>query len=446
MPIKSIPSRIQFPLFRVILYIIAIVALILSGIFGLIIVNKDSNISKWIVENTPLKSILNLGNQSKKDTNKNQINQPIANTLLGLTSDTNALYRFATPEKSLSPIEVVDAVLPSVLSINVKANSTNTLLADAVSGTGYIVSKKGLVVTNKHVISPLCNTNGTYTVTGVDSTQKPYILQLLSVDPVEDLAILTITNPDKEFNPVQFNNSSTLKLGTEVLAIGNALGQLQNTVTRGIVSGLDRDLLEPIQDACTGRDVLPDSLIQTDAAINKGNSGGPLFDSTGLLIGMNTYGTGGENIGLAIPSARIVAALNSFEKNNKIIRPRLGVSTQSISPVLKKNNPWIPQEYGELIYARRSNPIVQGSGAEKAGLKEGDIILEVNGTKLTSSPTISSPLKRTLLGFQVNDEIELTVLRAEKTETAFTYKGSPEKVRVQLGGQSFDLPNNTLVQ
>jgi S1-C subfamily serine protease len=422
---------------KIILYFIVITCFLFFGLFAFIIVNKDNNFSKWVVDNSLLKNYIKLNNKQSKEENVLP-----ANTFFSLSEDKDK-YRFATSDRSLSTVDLIEKEIGSVISITVKGNDKLSFDQELIAGTGYIVDESGLVVTNKHVISTECNSKTKVKVTGVTNDQKMYDLELLSIDPVEDLAILKIIKPDKKFTPVQFNDSNNLKLGTEVMAIGNALGELQNTVTKGIISGLNRNLNQPIQDSCTGKEVLPDNLIQTDAAINKGNSGGPLFDNTGLLIGMNTYGTGGENIGLAIPSNRIISALNSFQVNGKIVRPRLGVSTQSISTVIKDNNPWLPVDYGEFIYANGVNPITPDSAAEKAGLKEGDIILEVNNTKLTKSGRISSPLKSILLGLQANEEIELTVLKSTKLQNEFRYN-QPEKIKIKLGGQSLDISTFTL--
>ncbi|MBC7472036.1 MAG: trypsin-like peptidase domain-containing protein [candidate division SR1 bacterium] len=418
---------------KIILYFVILLCFLLCGIFAFVIVNKDNNLSKWIVDNSILKNYIKLNNKVNND-NENKLS---ANSFFSL-NDEKDKYRFATMDKSLSSVDLVEKEIPSVVSINVTSEGNKSFSQEQIAGTGYFVDKSGLIVTNKHVISTECNPKKKVKVTAVTYDQKVYELQLLSIDPVEDMAILKVIKPDKEFSPVQFTNSNNLKLGTEVMAIGNALGELQNTVTKGIISGLNRNLNQPIQDECTGKEILPDNLIQTDAAINKGNSGGPLFDNTGLLIGMNTYGTGGENIGLAIPSNRIISGLNSFQTNGKIIRPKLGVSTQSISAVIKENNPWLPIDYGEFIYANGANPITADSAADKVGLKEGDIILEVNSTKLVKSSSISSPLKSILLGFDANTEIELTILRTTKIQTEFKY-GNPEKIKVKLGGQSIDL-------
>jgi serine protease Do len=423
---------------RIFIITILVIIFITITLFGYVIVNKDSSFSKWIVDNTALKKLIRLNNS------QNSTKELTANTFFALNNQNNK-YQFSTSDKALTTVEVVDKEIPSVISISVKAGNSSTFNSERIAGTGYVVDKAGLIITNKHVISPECNTTtrDQVKITGVGVDQKTYDLDLVSVDPVEDLAILKVNNPDQTFSPVQFADSNNLKLGTEVIAIGNALGELQNTVTKGIISGLNRNLNQPVEDPCTGVNVYPDNLIQTDAAINQGNSGGPLFDSTGLLIGMNTYGSGGENIGLAIPSNRIIAALNSFQKNGKIIRPKLGVSTQSISPIIKQNNDWIPTDYGEIIYNGRQSAVVPDSAADKVGLKEGDIILEVNKIKLVKNSSSSSPLKSILLGFDVNNEVELTVLKATKTNDGFSYS-NPVSVKVTLGGQSFDLPKLVL--
>ncbi len=437
-------------LIRTSLYIISICILVLGGVFAFVIVNKENPFSQWVVDKSLLGNYIKLNNNQLKQSQENKTNSPIGNNLLGLNPDASDTFKFESAEKSKTVVEVVENVLPTVLSISVTIPNSIELQDEKVAGTGYVVDKSGLVVTNKHVIAPACLGDKNIIITGVNAKESTYTLKLLSVDPIEDIAILQIQEKG-EYPSIKFADSTTLKLGTEVIAIGNALGSLQNTVTKGIVSGLGREIkagnIDPV-DQCTQstNPITPDSLIQTDAAINRGNSGGPLFNSSGQIIGMNTYGTGGENIGLAIPSSRIVAALNSFQKNGKIVRPRLGVITQYISPSLKKRNNWLPVEYGEIVYNRGENPIILESGAQKAGIKEGDIILAVNGTKLEKTENLSSPpLKRALLNFQSGDTVELTLLKSTgKTDSRFNYNNKEEKVQVQLGGQSFDLPKDLL--
>ena len=357
---------------------------------------------------------------------------------------------FIPRANSKSTVDIVTQNLPSVLSINVIGKNDGK----ATAGTGYIVSSDGLVVTNKHVISLLCGSNNTiFQTVGIDNDQRVYDLELKSIDPVDDIAILKIKNPINNVKIVSFGDSNNLELGEDVVAIGNALGTLQNSVTKGIISGLDRSFESGgLKDECTNSDFQVNGLIQTDAAINKGNSGGPLFNSSGQLIGMNTLGTvDAQGVGLAIPSATILASLNSYLKNNQIIRPRLGVITQEIDPAKKLQNTWIPVDYGEFIGSfdaiiPTSKVVSPGSSAEEAGFKYGDIILEVNGEKLISKASNPSPLRRRILNKQANETIELTYLKAKNNENnqEIQYESSPRKVTVKLKGISFNLQTSRL--
>jgi S1-C subfamily serine protease len=376
------------------------------------------------------------------------------NTLLAQNSPTQitptANTSFIQRGNSKSVVDIINENLPSVLSINVIGKNDNK----ATAGTGYIVSDDGLVITNKHVISLLCGNNNTiFQTVGIDNDQRVYDLELKSIDPIDDIAILKIKNPTNALKKVDFGDSNSLQLGEDVVAVGNALGTLQNSVTKGVVSGLDRSFESGgLKDECTNSDFQVNGLIQTDAAINKGNSGGPLFNSSGQIIGMNTLGTvDAQGVGLAIPSATILASLNSYLKNNQIIRPRLGVITQEIDPTKKLQNTWIPVDYGEFIGSLDttvpvSKVVSPSSSAEEAGFKYGDIILEVNGEKLISKSSNPSPLRRKILTKQPNDTIELTYLKAKNNvnDREIQYESSPRKVTVKLKGISYNLQTSKL--
>jgi S1-C subfamily serine protease len=362
------------------------------------------------------------------------------------TSNTSFIPR----SNSKSVVDIINENLPSVLSINVIGSNDSK----ATAGTGYIVSDDGLVITNKHVISLLCgNNNSVFQTVGIDNDQQVYNLELKSIDPVDDIAILKIKNPTNALKKVEFGDSNALQLGEDVVAVGNALGTLQNSVTKGVVSGLDRSFESGgLKDECTNSDFQVNGLIQTDAAINKGNSGGPLFNSSGQIIGMNTLGTvDAQGVGLAIPSATILASLNSYLKSNQIIRPRLGVITQEIDPTKKLQNTWLPVDYGEFIGSLDavvpvSKVVSPGSSAEEAGFKYGDIILEVNGEKLVSKASNPSPLRRKILTKQANENIELTYLKAKNNDNnqEIQYESSPRKVNVKLKGISYNLQTSRL--
>jgi serine protease Do len=454
---------------RLIVIIIVLSMFTLIGVFLYIIVNSNSNFSKWAVKNSPLNNYLSLdSNQASKNSisidNKSvekttNTTKPV-NDILGLTNNNDNGVSFSNPTGNLTVSQTVDKVLPSVVSIQVTIPTQDIFSKSGngggtAAGTGYFVSKDGLIITNKHVISFACNTrnNSTAKISGLTHDQKAYELELLTVDPIEDIAILKVKNTDLSavFPAVEISDSSKIKLGSEVLAVGNTLGELQNTVTRGIVSGLDRSLNtngEVLKDSCTGRSITPESLIQTDAAINQGNSGGPLFNSNGQLIAMNTYGIpDAQNIGLAIPSARIKSALESYLKNQKIIRPRIGIVSKSLTPIDKQSYNWLPTDFGEIIYSGKPNisAIIPDSAAAKAGLKDGDIVLSINGNELRATSQNPSPLLTTILSLNAGDNIELSVLKATKQNgNGYEYEKTPQAIKVELGGTSYDIKSNQL--
>lgn len=410
---------------------IIIVGLISLGIFGYTNAFPNSSLAQNLNNVLPTNSLLAQNSPTQ---------------IVPSSNNTSFIQR----GNSKSVVDIINENLPSVLSINVIGKNDSK----ATAGTGYIVSNDGLVITNKHVISLLCGSNNSiFQTVGVDNDQRVYDLELKSIDPVDDIAILKIKNPTNSLKKVDFGDSNSLQLGEDVVAVGNALGTLQNSVTKGVVSGLDRSFESGgLKDECTNSDFQVNGLIQTDAAINKGNSGGPLFNSSGQIIGMNTLGTvDAQGVGLAIPSATILASLNSYLKNNQIIRPRLGVITQEIDPTKKLQDTWLPVDYGEFIGSLDtvipvSKVISPGSSAEEAGFKYGDIILEVNGEKLVSKSSNPSPLRRKILTKQANENIELTYLKAKNNDNnrEIQYESSPRKVNVKLKGISYNLQTSRL--
>jgi S1-C subfamily serine protease len=423
--------------FRNVGIIFILVLAILSSLFAFIVINPDQPFSRWVVNSTPVSRILSLG-QTGNNQNTPTV-EKVANNLFGLNTNSSEADNQPT-------VQVIAKVLPSVLSLNVRSRDNQSVDAVSVAGTGFVVSADGLVVTNKHVISDVCDIGqNQIQITALNSDQKSYELQLVSLDPIDDIAILKIQNPDNNLVPVSFADSSKLRLGEETIAIGNVLGALQNTITKGIISGLNRSLEEGPQDLCTGRNVNTDGLIQTDAAINRGNSGGPLFNSQGQLIGMNTFGTSdAQSVGLAIPSRTITDVLNSYKTNGQIVRPRLGIFSRPITPIDKSQLSWLPVDYGEIIFAPRGSAAVDDtSAAARVGLAEGDIVTEINGQKIQYRTDNPSPLRRILLNYPAKQEIELQVLKATKTgQGTYQYGNERQTIKVVLGGVS--LENNQL--
>jgi S1-C subfamily serine protease len=230
-----------------------------------------------------------------------------------------------------------------------------------------------------------------------------YQATVLTRDPVNDLAIVKVDIQDAP--TLSLADSAQLEIGQRVIAIGNSLGQYQNTVTTGVVSGIGRSI---VAGGTEGGVEALEGVIQTDAAINPGNSGGPLLNSLGQVIGINTaVDREGQLVGFAIPSNDAQKALDSFRKTGRITRPFLGIRYVMITPALAEQE-HLPKDYGALIIRGQSAadvPVVPGSAADKAGLKENDIILEVNGQKVEQSATLSKFLKQ----FQPGDVVRLKV-------------------------------------
>lgn len=285
-------------------------------------------------------------------------------------------------------------------------NQGGTVKQEIGGGSGFVVSEDGLVVTNKHVVA---DPSADYTVLTNDG--REYDAKVLGRDRTKDVAVLKV-DPNKpkkgdgvaKMETLPLGGSSQIKIGQTVIAIGNALGEFSNTVSKGIVSGLRRNITAG---GYSGSEQL-DQLIQTDAAINEGNSGGPLLNLKGEVIGINVaMAQGAQNIGFALPIDLVKSTIQNVEKNGKIVQPYLGVRYQIINQMIKDNNN-LPFNYGALVL-RGQDPaqlaVVPGSPADKAGIQENDIILEANGTKIDDKNSLS----RIIGGLQVGSTVNLKV-------------------------------------
>ena len=270
-------------------------------------------------------------------------------------------------------------------------------------GSGFIVSETGYVLTSNHVVS---DTTADYTVI-LDPKHK-YPAKVLSRNPIDDTAVLKIEG--ERFPYLEMTDSSKIELGEEVVAVGNALGEFTDTLSAGIVSGLSRFItafggVEHQMQNLRG-------LIQTDAAINPGNSGGPLINMEGKVIGINTAMiAGAQNIGFAIPINYAKRDLEEVKKYGKIIMPFLGVKYVLISKEMAEVNK-LPVNDGALVVreALGESPVIEGSCADKAGVKEWDIILECDGQKITTK----NPLANILQKCKIGEDTILKVLRNKK--------------------------------
>lgn len=271
-------------------------------------------------------------------------------------------------------------------------------------GSGIIVHPDGLVLTNKHVVF---DPEAEYTVITIDGEEHP--AKVLSRDPINDVAVIKINA--KGLSAVRLGNSLKLELGQTVIAIGNALGMFSNTVSKGIISGLSRSI-----SAALGTDGAMEHLrgvLQTDVAINQGNSGGPLINLDGEVVGINTaIIAGAQNIGFSIPINWAKQDLEDIIKYGRIVKPFIGLQYVMLNKNLQKQYD-LSTDCGALV-VRDHTPgavaVVPNSPAEKAGIKENDIVLELNGEKLTDKVDFSDMLQKCKVG----DEVKLIVMRSGK--------------------------------
>jgi len=275
-----------------------------------------------------------------------------------------------------------------------------TQLQEVGGGSGFIISSDGLIVTNKHVVS---DQNASYTVLTNDG--KKYDAKVLARDPNLDLAVIKISASGLPV--VGLGDSDSLKLGQTAIAIGNALGEFRNTVSVGAISGLSRSITA----TGAGSSETLQNLIQTDAAINAGNSGGPLLNLKGEVIGINVaMASGAQSIGFSIPINQVKKAIQSVQNTGRIITPYLGIRYTMITSDLAKTQN-LPVENGVLIQGDKNNSaILQNSPASKAGLKDGDIIIGLNGEQISQGKMLGSLLQK----YNVGDIITLKILRDKK--------------------------------
>ncbi len=336
------------------------------------------------------------------------------NQNLPVTTDT------ATPATGgdggvLSIPQLVQKVQPSVVSIDVKGQGSED------QGTGMIISSDGLVVTNNHVIAA-ADPSGTITVTRTGST-KALPATLIGTNPVDDVALIRIDNVSK-LPTVTFGNSNALLVGDSVVAIGNALGLAAGTptVTNGIVSALGRTVTASSSSATETLN----NMIQTDAAINPGNSGGPLLDAQGDVIGMNTAvagtladGTNAQNIGFAIPVATIESLLTSLKAGQSVVNHGafMGVEISSMNSTLQAEYNFTVST-GAVVMS-----VVPDSAAARGGIEQGDVIVGINATVITSAQDVTSVLS----ALRPGDVIAVKIVRGSTRLTKSVTLGTNPK-------------------
>ncbi len=286
------------------------------------------------------------------------------------------------------------------------------------SGSGFFISEDGLIATNRHMVE---DKEAEYWILLNDGGKLK--AKVMALDPLQDIAILKIESAISEkHNFIPLADSDKIKVGQTVIAIGNALGEFQNTVSVGVISGLHRSIIA--SGALSGETALSE-LIQTDAAINPGNSGGPLLDLGGRAIGINTaIARGAENIGFALPIDIVKKDIADIKEFGKIQYVYLGIRYAIISAQLKEEKK-LSVDYGVLLVkGPNAEPAVMANGpAQKAGIKEGDIILELEGEKITQTNTLASIINSRRAG----EKISLKILREGKTlDILVTLESRPE--------------------
>jgi S1-C subfamily serine protease len=328
----------------------------------------------------------------------------------GKSESSTDIFRQRVVQEESAVIDVVDKVSPAVVSVIVKTTNFDFFSGPSTYesgiGTGFVVDSTGLIVTNSHVVD---NPNGEYSVVLKDG--KEYKVEKIHLDRISDIAILEITA--RGLPKVTLGDSDTIKVGQKAIAIGNALGRFSNTVTVGVISGIAREL--EANSGLGGQKVYED-VIQTDAALNPGNSGGPLLNSAGQVVGINVATTyGADNISFAIPVNTLKPILEGFLKEGKIVRAYLGVSYKVITKEIA-----ILNKLPEGAYVAG---VLLGSPAEKAGLIRGDIIVKYGEKELKGQDTLAKMIAKSRVG----DKIELVVDRDGKNiNVSITLEQAPE--------------------
>jgi serine protease Do len=305
---------------------------------------------------------------------------------------------------------VAQELRPSVVSIETKKPPRFDVFGREFerrsgSATGVVVSGEGIVLTNKHVVPQ----ESEITIRNHQGATYEDV-EVIDRDPINDIAFLQI-NTDQDLQPAELGDSGQVEVGQRVIAIGNALGEFSNTVTSGIISGLGR----PVTAADTGSQVAQlQGLLQTDAAINQGNSGGPLVDIAGQVIGINTAIAGNaENIGFAIPVNQVKSGLESVQQEGRIIKPFLGVRYIMVNQqVVQRADLDVSQ--GAYLPQDGKPSVISGSPADKAGIKPGDVITAIGGEKISRQ---DNNLALLINQREVGEAVQVSLVRDGEEQT-----------------------------
>lgn len=312
----------------------------------------------------------------------------------------------ANEESIASVAKKVSPSVVSILSTSKQLSFFNQTFDQQAAGTGMVVSTDGYILTNKHVV------DGADSVTVVLPNGKTYKdVQVMGTDPLNDIAFLKIKNASN-LPAVTLGDSKTVRIGQSVVAIGNALGQYQNTVTSGIISGTGRPVVAGSESGASESESLND-LLQTDAAINSGNSGGPLLNLKGQVIGINTaIAADAQNLGFSIPIGAAKGMLEHLIETGKFARPYLGIQYISITPEVKEQYD-LPVLKGDYVFSTDGPSVQVGGPAAKAGVKDKDIITAVNGVEIGNGASVATLISE----YAPGSTVQLNVLRGGKTIT-----------------------------
>lgn len=344
--------------------------------------------------------------------------------------DTSSAQQKIVSSQSELISQIAEQVSPSVVSISVETQQLPTgfemfywgsdTSTTESAGTGIVLSSDGVVITNRHVVS-----GNDVSISIVDSAGRLYDdVDILAIDPRDnyDVAFLKI-NGVNDLVPAKLGDSSIMQIGDLVVAIGYALGEFENTVTSGIISGLGRPVTA--SDGSSGSTESLTNLFQTDAAINAGNSGGPLLNSNGEVIGINTaVASNAENIGFSIPINDIKTQIASILLKGKLEIPYLGVHYVALTEAIQEYYD-LPVSEGAWLKGNSSQlAVINNSPADKAGLKEGDIITKINNQVVTTKNTVVSIVSQ----YKVGDALSITYLRdGTESTTQAVLELSPEE-------------------
>jgi len=329
-------------------------------------------------------------------------------SILAIKKNINAVVNIIVNEEVINKIIINRKVNDKIF----KEEKLEREVKNLGSGTGFLISSNGYILTNKHLVFKENTDNKIfYKIVFSDGSIKE--AEFIDSDPINDLAVLKVDGENLTY--VELGNSDELEQGSSVIAIGNALGRYQNTVTKGIVSGLFRTLVAKNKNS-NQREVLT-NVLQVDAEINVGNSGGPLINLSGEVVGINAaIDQSGTSIGFAIPINDAKQSIDSVLEYGEIIRPKLGIHFVMIDPqmFLEKK---LSRDSGALIVvgSKDKKAVLKDTPAFKAGLKDGDIIFKINNIEINEKNNLSSVIQR----FKPGDEIVLRIQRGNDILTKY---------------------------